>query len=122
MIEAQERLLLNQRALDALKARIRNESYLDVKTVASRLNVTRAIVEALPMEVLPYVPYGTGSRVYRRYHPADVLAADARIRGWERAKREGKGADKRYLATLRAELDAQDEAAIELARSMKRSA
>lgn len=119
-MDAQERLLLQQRAVDALKQRIEAESYLDIHAVMSRLGVKRATVEALPMEILPYVPHGTGSRIYRRYHPADVLAADAKIRRWTEAKRRGKGDE--YLAKLRAELEAIDEQAIAFANETRRSA
>lgn len=117
-IETQERLLFVQRAIDALRARIAGESYMDIKGVMARLGYSRAIVESIPLEILPYVPYGRGTKVYRRYHPADVAACDARMRGWERAKQKGQGDE--YIERLRAELDAQDEASVALAHDARR--
>jgi hypothetical protein len=109
----QDRLVLTQRAIEALKARIAADSYVDIRGVMARLGYSRAIIEAIPMEILPYVPFGRGSRVYRRYHPADVAACDARLRAWERAKQRGQGTA--YLERLGAELAAQDQATIRVA-------
>ncbi len=116
-MDEQERLLLNKRAIEQLRDRIQGESYVPLPSVCKRLGLSRAVVRALPMEVLPYVPYGRGTREHRRYHPADVVAADARIRGWERAKQRGQG--DAYLEKLKAELEAMDEQAIALAKRMR---
>lgn len=113
-----QRLILRQRALDALKERIGRESYLSVKDVMDRLKLGRTTVESLPIEVLPYSDYGTATRALRRYHPADVIAADARIRAWKAAKARGEG--EAHLAKLREELEARDRAAIEVAAEVAR--
>lgn len=115
----QEKLVLSQRAIDALRDRIVADSYVDIAGVMARLNYSRAIVESIPMEILPFVPYGRGRKVYRRYHPADVAACDARLRAWERAKQRGEGTE--YLDRLRMELDAQDEASIRIATDARRA-
>lgn len=115
----QEKLVLGQRALDSLKARIVADSYMDLKSVMDRMGYSRAIVESIPMEILPFVPYGRGRKIYRRYHPADVAACDARMRAWERAKQRGEGDE--YLGRLRMELEAQDEASIRIATDARRA-
>lgn len=114
-IDEQRRILLERRAIEALKARIARESYLSVREVSERLNLSREKVEGLPMEVLPYADHGSGPRAYRRYHPADVMAVDARLRAWKAA--QARGAGEAYLRELRAELEARDAAAIEAARA-----
>lgn len=117
-MDAQKRLLLQQRALEALRERIASEHYLSVKEVCERLGLSRQVVESLPMEILPYEDYGSGKRSLRRYHPADVLAAGARIRAWKRARERGEG--EAYLRLLREELEERDRLAIQLARDMVR--
>lgn len=113
MNDEQTKLLLNQRALDALKERIAAESYLKIGDVMKRLNLSRQVVEALPVEVLPFANYSQGDRRLRRYHPADVLACDAKLRQWERAKQRGEG--EAYLTKLRGELEERDAAACAMA-------
>lgn len=120
-MDPKQRLILEQRAIQAMKERIAGESYLSIGEVCQRLGVHRSIIEGLPMEVLPWVPFGNGGkRVHRRYHPAAVVAADGRIRAWHRARQEGRGAE--YLAQLRAELEELDRAthraALEAARAV----
>lgn len=117
-MNAQKRLLLQQRALEALRERIASEHYLSVKEVCERLGLSRQVVESLPMEILPYEDYGSGKRSLRRYHPADVLAAGARIRAWKRARERGEG--EAYLRRLREELEERDRLAIQLAHDMVR--
>lgn len=117
-MDEQRRMLLQQRAIEALRERIASESYLSVREVCERLGLSRQVVEALPLEVLPYEDYGTGSRSLRRYHPADVLAAGARMRAWRRARERGEG--EAYLRRLREELEERDRAAVRLARDMVR--
>lgn len=117
-MDAQKRLLLQQRALEALRERIASEHYLSVKEVCERLGLSRQVVESLPMEILPYEDYGSGKRSLRRYHPADVLAAGARIRAWKRARERGEG--EAYLRRLREELEERDRLAIQLAHDMVR--
>jgi hypothetical protein len=120
MSDEQDRLHLARKAIDALKARMARDSYMDVAGVMARWGWSRSLVMAIPMEILPYVPHGTPAKVSRRYHPADVLAADARLRAWHRAKAKGEGDE--YLARLRAELDAADAAAIGAATEMRSEA
>lgn len=115
-MDDRERLILQQRAIEALRARITAESYMSVRQVMKRLNLSREKVEELPEEILPYVDHGSPTRRLRRYHPADVLAADARIRAWRRAQQRGEG--EAYLAKLRAELEERDRKAMELAQRM----
>lgn len=117
-MDGQKRLLLEQRALEALRERIASEHYLSVKEVCERLGLSRQVVESLPMEILPYEDYGSGKRSLRRYHPADVLAAGARIRAWKRARERGEG--EAYLRRLREELEERDRLAIQLAHAMVR--
>lgn len=118
-MDREERLLLHQRAIDALRARITADSYMDIAGVMARLGYSRAIIESIPMEILPYVPYGRGSKIYRRYHPADVAACDARLRAWERAKQRGEG--DAYLRRTGDDLEAQDAASIEVATAARRA-
>jgi len=113
-VQEQKRALLEQKALDELARRIARESYLKVLEVAERLNVGRDKVESIPAEILPYVDLGTGVYSQRRYHPADVLAADARLRAWKAAQDRGEG--EAFLQELRDELEARDRAALEIAR------
>lgn len=122
----QRTLVLQQRAIEALRERIVAESYVGVAEVCKRLKLSREKVESLPMAILPYVDHGSTVtpkegeprwRSLRRYHPADVLAADARIRAWRRAETRGGG--DAYLARLEAELDESDRAAIDLARTTR---
>lgn len=116
-MNSHEKLMLNRRAIEALKERISSESYLGVGEVVKRLGVSRALVEGLPFEVLPYVDLGRGEkRTKRRYHPADVLAADGLIRRWRRAQAHGH--QEEFLAGLRTRLEERDSAAIRLADEM----
>jgi hypothetical protein len=117
MTDEQDRLLLQRKAIEALRERIVATSYLDVKGVMARWQWKRALVMSIPPEILPYVPHGTARKVSRRYHPLDVAAADARLRAWQRAKARGEGDE--YLARLRVELDAADARAIEAANEMR---
>ena len=105
-----------RKAIEDLRALIGRESFLTVAQACDRMNVNRKVVEALPMEILPYSDFGRGVRSLRRYHPADVLAAPARLRAWKRAQDAGRG--EAHLAELRAQLEARDEEALNLARSM----
>ncbi len=118
-MDPRETLVLQQRAIDALKERIASESYMSIEQVRTRLKLSRAKVESIPFEVLPYTDCGSGTREYRRYHPADVLAADARIRGWRRAQAEGRS--EQHLAELREQLEEADRAAIRTALEMRRA-
>lgn len=118
-MEERERLVLQQRAIESLKQRIARESYMGIAEVCKRLKLSRSKVEALPLEVLPFTDYGSGNRLYRRYHPADVLAADARIRGWRRAQADKNG--EAYLLTLREQLEESDRLAIQTALEMRRA-
>ena len=121
-MDDQKRLLLQARALRALRDRIAREEYLTVKEVCASKKISRTKLESIPIEVLPYMDVGETTREYRRYHPADVAALDARMRRWQRAKRVGEAEGRADLAELRAELDAADEASIELARESRRGA
>lgn len=118
-MDEQERLLREAKAVAALKGRIVNDAYFKVSGVMARWKWSRSLVLAIPMEILPYTPHGTASKVSRRYHPADVLAADARLRAWRRARAISDEAGNEYLAKLRAELDAADARAIEAADAMR---
>jgi hypothetical protein len=117
MADEQDRLHLARKAIAAQRERMVGEVYYDVGAVMGRWGWSRSLVMAIPQEILPYVPHGTATKVSRRYHPADVLAADARLRAWWRAKARGEGDE--YLAQRRAELDAADAAAIGAADEMR---
>jgi len=110
ILDDRQRLVLEGRAIAALKERVVAESYMKIGDVMKRLNLSRSSVEAIPVEILPYSDYSaTPGRQLRRYHPADVLAADALLRRWHRAKQQHRGEE--FLSQLRAELDARDTAA-----------
>lgn len=124
-MDERELLELRARAIEELKNRIIRDSYLTVEEVARRWGVHRSTVESLPEEILPYEDLGglgrgrAGSekrRQLRRYHPAEVLAAGVRLRRWRRAQQRGEA--EAYLARLRAELEARDEEALNIAREM----
>lgn len=115
-VDAQRRLLLERKAIDELKARIARDAYMSIKDVQDRLGLSREKVEAMPVELLPYVDFGLGDRSLKRYHPADVLALDARMRAWQAAQARGEG--EALLSTYREELQARDAAAVQVAREM----
>lgn len=118
MITPERKLELRRKALEQLRERIQSDSYMSVKDVQERLSMSREKVEGLPEEILPYVDLGSGSRMMRRYHPADVYAVDARLRGWRRAQQDGRGEE--YLGELREELEERDRVIQERAREMTR--
>lgn len=121
-LDERERLVLQQRAIDALRDRVVADSYMSVGAVCARLGLSRETVEALPIEILPFSDYGSPARGdkpgrhLKRYHPADVLAVDARVRAWRRAQQKNEG--EAYLQGLRAELEARDTLARDIARDM----
>lgn len=114
-IDEQRRLHLEAKAIAELKERIGRDAYMKVTEVADRLNLSREKVEALPPEILPFTDFGVG-RALRRYHPADVLAVDARIRAWKAAQARGEG--EACLRELREELEARDATALRVADEM----
>jgi anion-transporting ArsA/GET3 family ATPase len=109
----QQVVVLQARKLARLREQMATLSYLSVKQVMAYLNLSRQVVESLPIEILPYQDYGSGSRALRRYHPADVEAAGVRIRGWRWAQQEGHGEE--YLRKLRHELEERDRGIFALA-------
>ena len=117
-IQEQRRLHLEAKAIAELKERLARQAYMSVREVAKRLHLSREKVEAIPAEVLPYVDLGV-NRALRRYHPADVLALDARMRAWKAAQADGRG--EAYLAELRGELELRDAAALQVAEEMGRA-
>lgn len=111
-VQEQKRAHLEAKAVESLKARLAKQAYMSVPQVAERLNLSREKVEAIPPEILPFTDFGIG-RSLRRYHPADVLAVDARMRAWKQAQAIGEG--EAYLSELRDELNARDTAALQAA-------
>lgn len=111
-VQEQRRIHLEAKAVADLKGRLAKQAYMSVPQVAERLNLSREKVEAIPTEILPFTDFGVG-RSLRRYHPADVLAVDARMRGWKDAQARGEG--EAYLEDLRLELRARDDAALQVA-------
>jgi hypothetical protein len=109
----QQVIALQARKLARLREQMATLSYLSVKQVMAYLNLSRQVVESLPIEILPYQDYGSGSRALRRYHPADVEAAGVRLRGWRWAQQEGHGEE--YLRKLRRELEERDQGIYRLA-------
>jgi hypothetical protein len=98
---------LKARRFAAMKARLTSETFLTVMEVAGRWGVSRSVVEALPVEILPYVnmtPFS--ARANRRHHPVEVQAAEVRLRRWEEARALGQGED--YLRSLRKEREGID--------------
>jgi hypothetical protein len=101
-------LTLKQKRLAAIRDGIARDTYLTIDQVMAYLGVSRATVEAYPIEILPYwdaTP--TSTRTRRRYNPSDVAAAPTRIRRWAEARALGRG--DAYLQTLREELHAREE-------------
>lgn len=111
-VQEQRRIHLEAKAVADLKERLAKQAYMSVPQVAERLNLSREKVEAIPFEILPFADFGVG-RSLRRYHPADVLAVDARIRGWKEAQANGQG--EAYLQELKDELQTRDAAALQVA-------
>lgn len=110
-MSVETRLIAEQRKLDALKNRIRAVSYMKTADVRAHLNVSRAVLDAIPFEVLPWVPGAGKERVERRYHPADVAAYPARARRWFDSKRAARETEE--LAAMREELQERDRARID---------
>jgi len=80
---------------------------MSVNDVAGYLNVSRSTLEALPIEVLPFIDLAPGAaRSLKRYDPDDVRAAPALMRGWMDAKQRGRG--ETYLAAMRTQLMQRD--------------
>jgi hypothetical protein len=99
---------LKARRLSAMKARLTSETFLTVMEVAARWGVSRSVVEALPVEILPYVnmtPFS--ARANRRHHPVEVQAAEVRLGRWEKARAQGQGEE--YLRSLRTEREGIDQ-------------
>jgi hypothetical protein len=113
----QQVVVLQARKLARLREQMATISYLSVKQVMAYLNLSRQVVESLPIEILPYQDYGSGSRALRRYHPADVEAAGIRLRAWRWAQQEGHGEE--YLRKLRHELEERDRGIFALAHLLK---
>lgn len=119
-MNAEERLLTEQRKIDAMRQRITSESWLKVMDVARHFGVSRSTVESWPEEIRPFINCTPGSgKEHRRYHPADVTACNARLQGWDRSRR--KGESEKYLAELRARLEERNEQSMRLADDMARS-
>ncbi len=115
----EERLILQQRRLKAMRDRVVEETYLKVTEVARHFGVARSTVEDLPQEILAYTdmrPFSEKS--YRRYSPAEVLAAEVRIRRYLKAKAEGEG--EAYLQKLREEARAEEDAVLSFAREIRK--
>jgi hypothetical protein len=86
-----------------------------VEEVAELYQVSRSTVDLMPHEILPFVDFApTPTRQLKRYHPLDVLAAQARLRAWREKVEQNQG--EQYLLSLRDELVARDAHWIELAR------
>ncbi len=105
--------VLRARKLASHREQMAKFSHLSVKQVMEYLNLSRQVVEDLPIEILPYQDFGSGARALRRYHPVDVVAAGARIRAWRTAQQEGHGEE--YLRKLRRELEERDQGIYRLA-------
>lgn len=106
----EQRLLAEQRKLDAVRARIVATTYLKAAEVRRHLHMGRGTLEAIPAEVLPWTPGAGSARVERRYHPSDVAAYPARARRWRAAIDARQEAE--TLAAMRAELEERDRALI----------
>lgn len=118
-MHAEQRLTLEGRKLEEMRRRVVEERCLSVLEVAHHYDVSRGVVEGWPYPVLPYMNArpGAGKRLLR-YHPADVIAAGARLRAWERAMDRGEG--DAYLRQLQEEIDQRDAEAVRLAGEMAR--
>jgi hypothetical protein len=118
-LSTDERLALQQARLRAMRERVVQETYLKVTEVAKHFGVARSTIEDLPIEVLPYTDMRPFSeKAYRRYSPAEVMAAGVRIRRYLKAKAEGRG--EAYLRELREERAAEDEAILAFARDIRK--
>lgn len=107
---AERRLLAEQGKIDALRERIVATSYLKAPEVRRHLHMSRSTLDAIPTEVLPWIPGNGSARVERRYHPSDVAAYPARARRWRDGIVAGCEAD--VLAEMAAELAERDRALI----------
>lgn len=117
-IEREKRVIAEQGKMDALRARIRGVSFMKTAEVREYLNVSRHTLDAIPFEVLPWVPIGGGARPQRRYHPHDVAAYPARAHRWYRGQTEGR--EEEVLATMRREMEERDEELLEAAERARR--
>ena len=102
-----------------LLKRVPKDVYLSVLEVARLFGVARCTVEALPMEILPFVDLSPSpNRQLKRFHPLDVVAAEPRLREWQTAKQAGEG--EAFLAEQRRLLEERDRAALDLAQHRAR--
>ena len=108
---SERRLIADQRKIETLRERIVQVSYLKASEVRRHLHMSRPTLDAIPAEVLPWVPGNGGARIERRYHPSDVAAYPARARRWRDGIQAGKEAE--VLAAMREELAERDRGLIE---------
>lgn len=101
-------LVLKQRQLSAISEGVRRDTYLTIEQVITHLGVSRATLEAYPVEILPFWDATPMSnRMRRRYSAADVLAAPILIRRWTEARAIGQG--EAYLQERRTALRQREE-------------
>jgi hypothetical protein len=108
---------IDEQLLSLATARERVTKYMlmSVEEVAEHYQVSRSTVDQMPPEILPYVDLApTPKRQLKRYHPLDVLAAQARLRTWRERMAINEGDE--YLRSLQDELEARDARWIEVAR------
>lgn len=113
-LEAERRLMLQQRKLELVRRKVAGQAYLTVRDIQTRLGLSRETVEALPLELLPFVDLGLRKKSMRRYHPDDVMALDARFRAWQAARSRGQG--EAYLSRLKEELRERDRETLDRSR------
>jgi hypothetical protein len=114
MISETTALPVEQQTLKGPRDVITGYRLMSVEEVAEHFQVSRSTVDQMPREILPYVDFApTPKRQLKRFHPLDVLAAQARFRGWRAAQEQRKGES--FLQVLREELTARDAQWLELA-------
>lgn len=118
-LSQEERLLLQQKRLKAMRDRVVEETYLSVADVAKHFGLAESTVKEIPIEVLPWSDFTPFSKkTTRRYSPAEVMAAEIRLRRYLKARAEDRG--EAYLEELRQELRRDEESVLAFAREARR--
>jgi hypothetical protein len=110
---------LQHAQLTAARAGLVRDTYLTIHQVMKVMGASRSVVEAIPVEILPFVDVTpTSSRVSRRYNPIDVqLALEVLLPRYKEARARGEG--NRFLLELREEREAYAESLLTRVRASR---